>query len=723
MDTALLNIWVTLTAEISLGVAVLAVYAGASRWTAEFTRWQSQGLTGVVFGMAGILALLLPVRLGPTLVISTAGACVGLGALFGGWRGALAALALTTPARFLLGTLPQDLGMLRDLGAAGAGWIVAAWARKRGVPVDLRHLVLQSALVAAGGIALFFALPASAQGLLREAGRPLLIVLPLSTILLGLQFVAEQRRQDLTRRLAESEGRLRDVINSLPGAVYQMRMNADGKLAYTFYSEASQGTLGVSGAQAQADASAIDRFFLPEEEEARQRYLRESKAALRPGQREFRIRLPDGRVGWVRTYSTPRKDAQGAVVWTGLTINIDAEKRKDEDLWRFMHDLAESERRMRAIVASVPGAVHQSRTLPDGSTVFTFVSEGIKSLIGYAAAEVLADPALLDRIRLPEEDEAARNRSLEEAIATGSPGTWEFRVQHRDGSIRWMHSRSIPHRQPNGEVMWDGVTLDVTERKNLEEELRRSERMLALGGLTDGVAHHFNNMLQIVSGNAELLQAELEGQPEHQKIVKSILSSLQRGARIVGELRRFSRHKADPADWLDVTPLLADLRSLAGDFVGSGITLTLRSTPRPWPAAVDATRLQTSILSLILNARDAMPRGGEIVLQTRNTVIGPEEARALGRPQGAYVEILVSDTGEGMPDEVLKRAMEPFFTTKPPGSGSGMGLSTVHGFVVQAGGHLSLRSTPGAGTEVRVLLPAKPDWMPPPGAEVPVVTT
>jgi signal transduction histidine kinase len=157
-----------------------------------------------------------------------------------------------------------------------------------------------------------------------------------------------------------------------------------------------------------------------------------------------------------------------------------------------------------------------------------------------------------------------------------------------------------------------------------------------------------------------------------------------------------------------VNPLLADLRDLGESFVAKGITIALRPGLDLWPAAVEASRLQTSILRLILNAQDAMPSGGEIVLATRNVLLDEDEARRIGRTPGPFVEIRVIDSGLGMSEDVLQRATEPFFTTKPVGEGAGLGLSTVHGFALQAGGHLSLSSTPGKGTEVRLLLPAKP---------------
>ncbi|HEX7928581.1 MAG TPA: ATP-binding protein, partial [bacterium] len=387
-----------------------------------------------------------------------------------------------------------------------------------------------------------------------------------------------------------------------------------------------------------------------------------------------------------------------------VTLDITAEKEMEEALRRSLSERAASEERLRAIISSIPGAVYQIRYRPDGTSTYTFLSEGVRDLIGYSAAEALADQSLIHNSRIPD-DEPERLRASDASKINMSLRVREFRGRHRDGSLRWFHSRSMPHLDSSGDIVWDGVTTDVTDRKRLEEEVRRSEHMLALGGLVDGVAHNFNNLLQIVSGAAELLLDSLRGHPDR-PVADQILSATHRGSRLVNELRRFSLRQPASTEKVDVNALLVDMRDLASHFVGAKVTLELDAEQDLWTVAVNPTRLQSVVLSLVLNARDAMPDGGTVRLETRNVDLDDNEARMIDRAAGPYVRIHVADTGVGMSPEVLKRATEPFFTTKPANQ-AGMGLSTVLAFVSQLGGRLSIESEQGVGTNVSLLLPAQ----------------
>jgi signal transduction histidine kinase len=268
-------------------------------------------------------------------------------------------------------------------------------------------------------------------------------------------------------------------------------------------------------------------------------------------------------------------------------------------------------------------------------------------------------------------------------------------------------------RRPNGRTLEirrstlaEGgfVTLysDITDRRSAEERARRAETMAAIGRLTAGLAHDFNNLLATVSGNAEMLQREFPEASRGYRRASTLLEAASRGAALVRQLLAFGRKQTLAPKALNVNDVLHGLSELLRSTVGSKVALEVRQDANLWPALIDPGQIDHVILNLAMNARDAMPDGGRLILATGNISLS---SSAEDLPGGDYVVLTVSDTGSGMADEVLARAFEPFFTTKPVGRGSGLGLSQVYGIVRQSGGSVRIESNPGAGTAVTVYLP------------------
>jgi signal transduction histidine kinase/ActR/RegA family two-component response regulator len=269
--------------------------------------------------------------------------------------------------------------------------------------------------------------------------------------------------------------------------------------------------------------------------------------------------------------------------------------------------------------------------------------------------------------------------------------------------------------RPNGRILEvrrnplaDGgfVTLysDITGRRQAEDRLRQAQTMAAIGRLTSGVAHDFNNLLASILGNAELLDNELHGDAKAARWVSVILQSATRGATLVRQLLAFSRKQALTPAPLDLNAVLTGLTELLRTTMGATVTLEWNLIPGLWPALVDAVQIEHVILNLAINARDAMPGGGRLVVATANLSLhAPDLPEDLA--PGDYVAVSVTDTGTGMSDEVVRNAFEPFYTTKEPGKGSGLGLSQVYGVARQSGGSVQISSRLGEGTTVRVLLP------------------
>jgi PAS domain S-box-containing protein len=256
----------------------------------------------------------------------------------------------------------------------------------------------------------------------------------------------------------------------------------------------------------------------------------------------------------------------------------------------------------------------------------------------------------------------------------------------------------------------DTLHAEVLERAQAEEALRQSQKMEALGQLTGGIAHDFNNILQGISGNLELMGRHLsQGRTEQVgRLVDRALSGVDRAAALTHRLLAFARRQSLQPKSVNVDALIEDMTELVRRSVGPGVRVELRLADSSWPVQCDPNQLETALLNLAINARDAMPEGGKLTIGTRHVNLRPAElAGQEGARPGDYVEIAVSDTGTGMDNSTKARVFEPFFTTKPLGQGTGLGLSQVYGFVRQSGGVVRLDTAPGQGTTLRFYLPCQ----------------
>ncbi|ACB78289.1 multi-sensor hybrid histidine kinase [Methylorubrum populi BJ001] len=247
---------------------------------------------------------------------------------------------------------------------------------------------------------------------------------------------------------------------------------------------------------------------------------------------------------------------------------------------------------------------------------------------------------------------------------------------------------------------------DMTKRAQAEGVLREAQKMQAIGQLTGGIAHDFNNLLQVILGNLEFVRAKLDGDAKLQQRVERAAWAAQRGATLTGQLLAFARKQPLAPAAIDLAATMPDLIPLLRRTLGEHIEVRYVETAGLWPAMADAAQLESAVLNLALNARDAMPGGGRLTIELGNTVLDQEYARHHAEVvPGDYAMVAVSDTGHGMTPEVVARVFEPFFTTKPDGKGTGLGLAMVFGFVKQSGGHVKIYSEPGEGTTVKLYLP------------------
>jgi PAS domain S-box-containing protein len=325
-------------------------------------------------------------------------------------------------------------------------------------------------------------------------------------------------------------------------------------------------------------------------------------------------------------------------------------------------------------------------------------------------------------------DDAARYlEAFHCAVEERGPYSLEARVRRADGRWRHVVSHGEARRSAQGDYLGHlGISLDVTEQRALAERLQQSRRLESVGRLAGGVAHDFRNLLTVILSYAESLGEDAShGAPAQREAVLGIQAAGARAAELTGQLLAFARKQVTAPVRLDLNDVLRRNERSLRQVLGERVELVTRLQPGLWTVRCDVAQLEQVVLNLALNARDAMPRGGQLTVETSNVPV--EEGQAAEPPfagAGPYVRLAVRDTGEGMSPEVKTHVFEPFFTTKPDGRGTGLGLATVYGIVKQSEGHIHLESEPGRGTSFELYFPAEiggagaPPDAPRPGARV-----
>ena len=308
-----------------------------------------------------------------------------------------------------------------------------------------------------------------------------------------------------------------------------------------------------------------------------------------------------------------------------------------------------------------------------------------------------------DRGRLAE----ARNNAIEH----GARYDVELRFTRPDKTVRWVHLRAGIIRDAAGRpTKVVGVMQDITETRSAQEQLRQAQKMEAIGNLTGGMAHDFNNLLGVIIGNLDLLHDSRAIAPEDRELVREALAASSSGADLTRRLLAFARRQPLQPQVVKVNVLVSGIAGLLGRTLGEHIPISLKLGDGIWPVRVDPAQLEASLVNLANNARDVMPDGGRLMIATANRHLDEDyAARQIELLPGDYAMVEVSDTGTGIPPDLLTQIFEPFFTTKEPGKGTGLGLSMVFGFVKQSGGHINVYSEPGAGTTFRLYLPRELD--------------
>jgi PAS domain S-box-containing protein len=440
---------------------------------------------------------------------------------------------------------------------------------------------------------------------------------------------------------------------------------------------------------------------------------------------EYRIAWPDGAVRWIVLLGNVKPAGRGRPARM-LGISIDSTRRREvvetaeaalrnrerrlrelnEELAqladRRTRQLDASRAQIQAIYDNSPDWLTLFRATADGSFIYEDLNHATERAYGLPRDKVIG--RRVEDILGPEQAQVPLAH-MRACIRTGESQRYTARrtMAGVTRTIDVMFAR-VPEKY-DGDWLIMSTARDLTEREAMELQLRQAQKMEAVGQLTGGVAHDFNNLLTAIIGNLELLAPRLEGDPAARHL-RAAARSAENGARLIEQLLAFSRRQHLQPRAVDLNAVVAGLREMLTRTIGSQIEVRRALSPDLWPALIDPTQIETAILNLAINARDAMPSGGVLTLETRNLPAGAgAPAELAGRD---CVGLSVRDTGTGMSEEVLRSAVEPFFTTKEPGKGSGLGLSQVYGTVRQSDGAMEIDSRVGVGTAVHLFLPRAP---------------
>jgi PAS domain S-box-containing protein len=502
----------------------------------------------------------------------------------------------------------------------------------------------------------------------------------------------------ITRKRSEealraSEARLHAIIHNTPNVAVEI-YDLEGHVR--FWNEAATRMFGWEIDEALGRT--LDQLIhTPEEAESFLQLLRQISGTGKPlGPLEYHFRRRDASEGWCLSTIFEIPGFGGVPMFVCMDVDITARKQAETAM-------RASEERFRQVVENIQ-EVFWMLDAKDGRLLY--ISPGYEKIWGRSCEALYQSPTTWFEAIHPDDRERVPHRST---LHNGAEQyDEEYRIIRPDGSMRWIHDRAFPIRDNEGHVYrLAGVAEDITERRQIEERLRQSQKMEAIGQLAGGVAHDFNNILAAVMMEVELAATAKDIPPDTREGLQVIGAAADKAAALTRQLLLFSRRQVMQPRRVDMNGVVTTLAKMLQRILGEDVKVQLHLQPGTLVVHADPGMLDQVIMNLAVNARDAMPAGGRLVIETSERHMTEDELRASpDASAGMHVCLSVSDTGMGMTEDVKAHLFEPFFTTKQPGKGTGLGLATIFGIVKQHRGWIRVYSEIGQGTTFRIFLPA-----------------
>ena len=488
---------------------------------------------------------------------------------------------------------------------------------------------------------------------------------------------------------------------NIPGMVYLFALHPDGSHSFPYVNSASGQLFDLEPEALMRDGTLLFDLIHPDDQVRHEESIRRSAEALQTWREELRC-IVNREVRWYECIARPEMQINGDILWDGIMLEISERKRAEEAL-------RESEAKYRRLHETMMDAfvrIDMTGNLQEANRAY-------QGLLGYSEEELLQKTY---KDLTPEKWHALEAGIIaEEVLVSGHSRVYEKEYRRKDGTIFPAELRTFLLRDDIGQPigMW-AIVHDITERKRVEEEkarlesqLRQAQKMESVGRLAGGVAHDFNNMLSVILGYAELIKTRLPVGDPHLKDVLAIEKAAGHSRDITRQLLAFSRKQIIEPRLMDLNDQITSSQNTLFQLIGEDIDLSFYPEKNLQRIHFDPTQVDQILVNLVVNARDAMPDGGRLTIETANIRLDTTYClKHLGFKPGDYVLLAVSDDGVGMDKELQSHLFEPFFTTKEVGEGTGLGLATVYGMVKQNGGFINVYSEPGQGTTFKIYIPS-----------------